>query len=147
MSFFFIESMRGMDTDFGIIPYPKYDEAQENYHTRVCYYFPVVVPSTNADTDMTGYLLEILNYRSYHDVIPAYYDISLKTKGTRDEASAQMLDLIFSSRVIDIGDSTLCDVIRDNFMFQMMKTDKRDLGSTVERNRKIIEKRLDTLIQ
>ena len=147
MSFFFIESMRGMDTDFGIIPYPKYDEAQENYHTRVCYYFPVVVPSTNADTDMTGYLLEILNYRSYHDVIPAYYDISLKTKGARDEASAQMLDLIFSSRVIDIGDSTLCDVIRDNFMFQMMKTDKRDLVSTVERNRKTIEKRLDTLIQ
>ncbi len=147
MSVFYIESMRGMDTNFGIIPYPKYDEAQETYHTRVCYYFPVVVPSTNTDLDTTGYMLEILNYRSYHDVIPAYYEISLKTKGARDEASAEMLDLIFSSRVIDIGDSTLCDVIRDNFMFQMMKNGKRDLVSTVERYRKTIEKRLDTLIQ
>lgn len=147
MSFFFIESMRSMDTDFGIIPYPKYDEAQEAYGTRVCYYFPVVVPTTNTNLDMTGYLLEILNYRSYHDVIPTYYDICLKGKGARDEASAEMLDLIFSSRVTDIGDSTLCDVIRDNFMYKMMVNGKRDLVSTVEKNVKNINKRLDTLVQ
>ena len=147
MSFFFIESMRGMDTDFGIIPYPKFDEAQEEYGTRVCYYFPVVVPTTNTDLDTTGYLLEILNYRSYHDVIPTYYDICLKAKGARDEASAEMLDLIFSSRVIDIGDSTLCDVIRDDFMFKLMKNGNRDLISTVEKQTKKINKRLEALIQ
>lgn len=147
MSFFYIESMRSMDTDFGIIPYPKYDESQESYHTRVCYYFPVVVPTTNADLDTTGYLLEILNYRSYHDVIPAYYDISLKTKISRDEDSAEMLDLIFDSRVIDIGDSTLCDVIRDNFLFSMMKNNKRDLVSTVEKNEKTINRRLEAILQ
>lgn len=147
MSFFYIESMRDMETDFGILPYPKYDSAQEDYHTRVCYYFPYVVPSTNTNTDTTGYLLEILQYRSYQDVLPSYYDICLKNKYTRDEESAAMLDLIFTSRVIDIGDSTLCDVIRDNFLYTMMKTDKRDLVSTVAKNENTINKRLTTLIQ
>ena len=147
MSFFYIDTMRGMDTDFGIIPYPKYEESQQDYHARVCYYFPVVVPVTNADTDMTGYMLEVLNYHSYHDVIPAYYDVALKTKGARDEESAAMLDLIFQARVIDIGDSTLCDVIRDNFIYQQMKNNKRDLASTVARQEKTIAKRLNVLTQ
>jgi len=147
MSFFYIDAMRSMDTDFGIIPYPKYEEAQDSYYSRVCYYFPTVVPVTNSDLDMTGYMLEILNYRSYHDVIPAYYEVALKTKGARDEESAAMLDLIFNARVIDIGDSTLCDVIRDNFIFQMMKSNKRDLASTVAKQEKNIIKRLDVLTQ
>ena len=36
MSFFYIEAMRGVETDFGIIPYPKFDENQSEYHSRVC---------------------------------------------------------------------------------------------------------------
>ena len=96
---------------------------------------------------MTGYLLEILNYRSYHDVLPAYYDVCLKTKYSRDEESSEMLDLIFSSRVIDIGDSTLCNVIRDNFIFQMMQSNSRDLSSMVAKNEKNIQSNLSKLIQ
>jgi len=147
MSFFYMESMRDMETDFGVLPYPKANEEQNSYHTRVCYYFPYVVPATNRDTDMTGYLLEILNYRSYHDVLPAYYDVCLKTKYSRDEESSEMLDLIFSSRVIDIGDSTLCNVIRDNFIFQMMQSNSRDLSSMVAKNEKNIQSNLSKLIQ
>ena len=58
-----------------------------------------------------------------------------------------MLDLIFKARVIDIGDSTLCDVIRDNFIYQQMKNNKRDLASTVARQEKTIAKRLNVLTQ
>lgn len=143
MSFFYIEVMRSVDTEFGIIPYPKFDEDQGEYHSRVCYYFPTIVPITCKDTDFVGYMLEIMNYESYKTVIPSYYDVALKTKGTRDEESADMLDLIFASRRIDIGDSTLCDVIRDKFIYEMMKDDSRDLISTVERNRPRIEERLE----
>jgi len=131
MSFNFVESLRGMDTDFGIIPYPKYDESQNDYRTRVCYYMPTIVPVTCADTDFTGYMLEVMNHESYKTVIPAYYDIALKGKYSRDEESAEMLDLIFTSRVIDIGDSTLCGTIRDGFIYRMMLNDSRDLASQV----------------
>ena len=143
MSFFYIEAMRGVETDFGIIPYPKYDENQSEYHSRVCYYFPSVVPATCQDTDFVGYMLETLNYESYKTVIPAYYETALKTKYSRDAESSEMLDLIFASRRIDIGDSTLCDIVRDNFIYTMMKNDKRDIISTVARNEKTINKRLE----
>lgn len=145
MSFNFIESLRSMDTDFGIIPYPKYDVEQESYKSRVCYYMPTLVPATCTDTDRVGYMLEVLNYESYKTVIPAYYEISLKTKFTRDDESAKMLDLIFSSRVIDIGDSTLCNVIRDKFIYSMMLNNELELISTVKKYEATIEDRLDNL--
>lgn len=88
-------------------------------------------------------MLEILNYESYKTVIPAYYETALKTKYSRDAESSEMIDLIFASRKIDIGDSTLCGFIRDNFIYQMMKNDNRDLISTVAKNEKEITKRLE----
>ncbi len=145
MSFFFIPSLRDMDTDFGVIPYPKYTAEQDSYHARVCYYMPTVVPVTCADQDFTGYMLEVLNCESYKTVIPAYYEISLKSKASRDEESADMLDLIFAARVIDIGDSTLCGDIRDNFIYQMMKNDKRDLASQVASKEKSIVAKLSVM--
>ena len=137
------DNFRDMADDFGIVPMPKYDENQSEYHSRVCYYFPSVVPATCQDTDFVGYMLETLNYESYKTVIPAYYETALKTKYSRDAESSEMLDLIFASRRIDIGDSTLCDIVRDNFIYTMMKNDKRDIISTVARNEKTINKRLE----
>ncbi|MBE6611610.1 MAG: hypothetical protein E7632_03860 [Ruminococcaceae bacterium] len=141
MSFNYIESLRGMDTDFGIIPYPKFDETQKDYHARVCYYMPTIVPITCKDTDFVGYMLEVLNCESYKTVIPAYIEVAIKGKHSRDEESIDMIDLIFDSRVIDIGDSTLCGTIRDGFIWTMMKNNSRDLASQVASNEaKILEK-------
>ena len=103
---------------------------------------PCIVPITNSDLDMTGTILEALHCVSYETVIPAYYEISLKTKYSRDVESAAMLDLIFRSRVIDIGDSTLCGKIRDNFIASMMTGNKRNLASAVTAYGKSITKYL-----
>ena len=73
----------------------------------------------------------MLNAESYKTVIPAYYEVALKGKYSRDAESAEMLDLIFESRVIDIGDSTLCGTIRDGFIYRMMRDNSRDLASQV----------------
>lgn len=142
MSFFYIARMRDVDMEFGILPYPKYDEEQDSYHCRVCYYFPTIVPVSCTDLDRAGYVMELLQYESLKTVLPSYYDVALKTKYSRDDDSAAMLDLIFSCRRIDIGDSSLCSTIRDNFIFTMMKKNDRTLVSTVEKRRKSIEKEL-----
>lgn len=147
MTFFYMESMRTTETDFGVLPYPKFDDNQENYFTRVEYYNAVQVPLTNSDTERAGVMLEALNSYSAKYVLPAYYDISLKTKYSRDEESAEMLDLILSIRVIDIGDTTLCDKIRDNFMWSMFENNKRDLVSQVEKTQGVIQKFIDKIPQ
>jgi len=74
-------------------------------------------------------MLEALQSESAKTVRPAYYDIALKTKYTRDDDSVEMLDLIFNTRVVDIGDTTLCGEIRDGFMAQMFSSNNRDLAS------------------
>ena len=144
-SLFFIESLRDMESDFGIIPYPKFDEAQTEYYSRVSYYWANVVPTTNTHLEMTGAILEAFISYSARYVVPAYYDIALKTKYSRDEESVAMLDLIFENRVVDIGDTILCADIRDGFIFQMFDKNNRDIASQLAKKEKTIQKIFDKM--
>ena len=94
---------RNMEDDFGIIPYPKFDEDDEyatviNGHAHL-----IVIPNTVEDVERTGAITEALCAYGSRDVIPAFYDVSLKTKYARDEESEDMMDLIKSSIVYDLG--------------------------------------------
>ena len=96
---------REMEADFGILPIPKWDEAQEDYYNVVSLSCAALigVPKTAGDLERTGVILEALNAESMYTLTPAYYDITLKTKSARDEESSDMLDIIFNNRVYDLG--------------------------------------------
>lgn len=91
-------TLRAMDDDFGIIPYPKYNEEQEKYitHNSIGNTTAYLVPITS-DAELAGCVLEALAYYGYKDILPEYYERALKGKGTRDDESAAMLDLIFAN--------------------------------------------------
>ena len=96
---------RSMEVDFGILPIPKYDDAQVGYFNPVslgCANF-ITIPMTSTDLERTGIIIEALSCESKYTLLPAYYDITLKTKASRDEESSAMLDLIFATTVFDIG--------------------------------------------
>ena len=61
------------------------------------------VPISVADPEMVSIIVEALNCESYKQVVPAYYETSLKNRYSRDEESAQMLDLLMECRVFDFG--------------------------------------------
>jgi hypothetical protein len=100
-----IPMFRDMDTDFGILPYPMYDEAQESYHSTIhpygCAF--ICIPKVYDNLERTGAVLEYMAYLGQKEVTPAYYEINLYGKLIRDEESADMLDIIFSTRVYDVG--------------------------------------------
>ncbi|MCL2776023.1 MAG: extracellular solute-binding protein [Oscillospiraceae bacterium] len=100
-----VDKFRGMDANFGIIPLPKFDENQANYYSVVNPYTGVLlgVPKSVQDLDRTSVILEAMAAESRYTLQPAYYDIVLQRKYTRDDESQQMLDIIFNSRVYDIG--------------------------------------------
>ena len=99
-----IELLRGMDIDFGVLPYPKLDENQKSYLTHVGGASPIMcIPGTNSDLDRTGYILEAMSIASYNIAVPAYYEIALKTKYSRDDNSSEMLDIILESRMYDMS--------------------------------------------
>lgn len=92
------------EADYGIIPYPKYNEAQENYYTISDGSFGILTaPVTVVDTGMTGAVTELCCSLAWKEVEPEYYDIALKYRGARDEESIAMLDLIVDSRILDFA--------------------------------------------
>lgn len=145
-SLFWVGALRDMETDFGIIPYPMYDEAQGSYYARVSYFMPPIIPITNQNLELTGAVLEVTNYLAKQSITPAYYDISLKGKYSRDEESVAMLDLIFDNRVIDLGDTIFCPSVRDGFFSQMYTNNQRDLVSTIEKNEAKVQTTIDDMV-
>ena len=96
---------RDMETDYGILPTPKADERQENYNCGVHAYGLSLIgmPVTSPEPSRTGAILEMLAWKSKELVTPAFYDKTLKGKYFRDEESAEMLDIVFESRLYDLG--------------------------------------------
>ena len=101
-----IARLRAVETDFGVIPNPKYDETQTGYFTQNDPYGTgfVCVPISCADTDRAGMIIEAFAAKSAELLTPAYYDLTLQGKYMRDEESLEMLDIIFSTMTYDIGD-------------------------------------------
>lgn len=102
-----IINLRTMDTDFGLLPMPKYDEKQENYVTFVNPAASLVgIPiyqKNKENARRSGVILEAMAYYGHEYVMPGYIEKAIKGKSTRDEKSIEMLDIIFQNRVYDLG--------------------------------------------
>ena len=105
VNFFDLETLRSYDMDIGILPCPKYDEAQENYYA----------PSFGAEISVllktlpeerrenVGILLEALAFDTNSNLLPEYKEVLLKTKYARDNESEEMIDIILSSVSFEFG--------------------------------------------
>lgn len=95
---------RDMNSNYIMLPLPKYDENQETYRSLVntwCNAF-VCVPTT-ADTERAGFIMEVMAYLSPDMLRPAAYDMAMKVKGVRNEKDSVMLDTIMDSIYLDFN--------------------------------------------
>jgi len=89
------ELMRSMKDNYGILPSPKYDEAQKEYVTgRHNVMRDMVLPINCQKVDAVCAMLEEMGCQSYVNLLPKYYEQALKQKYARDELSGQMIDII-----------------------------------------------------
>lgn len=97
-------SMRGSEVDFQVIPYPKYDEAQEGYYTHVDAWNGILcVGKSVKDPERSGIITEAFAAETWKHVIPVYYETALSDKYFRDEDSVEMMNLIYDGIVYDFG--------------------------------------------
>lgn len=98
---------RDSTLDFGILPYPKFDELQEEYGSYVGATYSVMMCVekyiTDEDVQKIGAITEAIAYESYKTVKPAYYDQTLIGRDVKDEESVVCLDIIFGNRCFDVG--------------------------------------------
>ena len=98
------EGYRNFEDDYGLLPYPKYDESQKEYLTMSDGFHTVLaVPKTVKDTAFVGKIVEALSAETWKTVVPTFYEIALKTRYLRDSESKEVLDLIIKGRVFDFG--------------------------------------------
>ena len=96
---------RVMDDDVGVLPMPKYDEAQESYLDPITVYNAtcVVIPITVSDAERTAVITEALFAESRYTTRIAFYETTLKKKYSPDEETKLVLDQVIENRTYDLG--------------------------------------------
>lgn len=97
----------------GVLPLPKFDEAQEDYYCGINVYQSDVlaIPVCNQkNLEATAYAMELLGYYSSPEsqfgtksVTNAFYETSLKLQSVTDDNDSRMIDLVSNSRIYDLG--------------------------------------------
>jgi len=91
-----LEKFRYYDVNYGIVPYPKYDEMQKEY--RSMDWGPMwMVPMLIRNPELVGAVVELYSFYSADTIVPAYYDKVLEGKLAQDMESRRMLEIIFES--------------------------------------------------
>ncbi len=102
-----LPALRGMESDFGILPMPKGDGSMDGYRAYVSngWSTAFAIPKTQSVSDAfdIGIILECMSAASLDTVTPALYDRLLESKYIRDPESKEMLTYIFDSKVYDLA--------------------------------------------
>ncbi len=97
-------TMRQMDDDYGILPYPKWDSSQENFISYAAIGNATAYGITvTADAEKIGAVLNAFAYYGEKMILPEYYEVNLKGKQARDSESERMLDIIFANVTNSFG--------------------------------------------
>ncbi len=97
-------NLRDSEIDFAVIPYPKFDEAQEGYYTHVDAWNGILcVGKSVKDTDRVGIITEAYAAETWKHVIPVFYEKALSDKYFRDAQSVDMMNLIYDGILYDFG--------------------------------------------
>ena len=145
-----VTNLRNADFEYGILPMPKWDEAQEDYYTIASFpYSLYCIPLDAKDSDMSSAVLEALASESSKLITPAVFEVALKVKYSSDDKMAQMYDIIRASMTYDFGrvftdnlDSLTYSMFRDSVVGE-----NTNWASTYAKKEKTLQSKMDKLLE
>ena len=111
-AFFFGSSLSGIKSvsenapfAYSVIPYPKFDADQQEYYTTNdnVYCSTFGVPQCAADANFSGFMIEVLSWRSHTTTYPAFTETVCKVRGSYDAVCYEMLELTLKGLTFDFG--------------------------------------------
>lgn len=148
------EAFRNMESSYGVLPFPKYDQTQENYNANLDPNASLFALPSTVRTDMgtasferTSHVLDYMAFKSQELLLPAYYEEVLKGQRMNDEADHRMLDIIRTNVHYELSSMVLADAagnspIKDTVTNMFRKPSMA--ASTYDRNVNKMENALDT---
>jgi len=137
--------LRNMESEYGIVPYPKLNDTQENYISNVEGAATMLVLPPTAEGEFVGTVVEALARESSLTVIPAYYETTLQQKFSRDEETIDMVKIIRDTAYFDMG--YIYNIGGAGFLSASLIAQKsKDLASYFEKNERAIQRAIDQLI-
>ncbi len=140
------QAFRDMDSEYGVLPFPKYDVNQENYNATLdplasMFALPSTERTDIGSWERTGIILEYMAYKSHEILLPAYYYEVLQGQRMDDERDREMLDIIRQNVHYEFADlvsiTSISDTITNMFKKPAMA------ASTYTRNQKKMLNDLD----
>ncbi len=136
--------------DFGMLPMPKFDEAQEEY-AHVNWGNNLILPTTIQNKELVGKALEMIAYYSRTLVQTTYYDNVLQLRVSEAPDDREMVELIYNTVVFDPG-IAYCDGYTQLWNLVYLPTftildGKDSIASYYKANSKAAQRSLDKLFK
>ena len=98
--------MADVDIKYGILPMPKYDSSQADYHTTASNLITLYTLAGDCDEETAtcaAAVLECLGSEGYRKVTPEMFEECMKLRYAKDSDTGEMYDIIRAGLVFDIG--------------------------------------------
>jgi len=142
----YIINLRDMNSEFGVLPIPKFDEQQDGYITYCENNSSTATIPNAGDPASAATVLEAMAIQSHMTVTPAYYEVALERKYSRDEESIEMIDIALANRIYDIG--RVYTSLGISGVFQdLAAKGSTDFASAFAKREKTALKKLATIIE
>ena len=143
------KALRDSELSYGIVPVPKYDEAQADYRTVMGN--PVTLYSISVSTpykDICAAVLECMASNGYRLTTPAIFENNMKAKYSTDNINAQMYDIVRESVSFELGRfmNKYLSNITDIFFAALVKNDA-NWGTTAAKYSKPLEKQMEKVVE
>lgn len=135
-----------MTDPYGILPMPKYDEAQSEYLSFVNGATAMVmVAKTENDPEFVGTILEAMATCNYDNVTPKLFQVITKLQAAQDPDSSSMVDYIVRNRIFDLG--YFADFPISNVVLENLKAGQESISSKMKSASKSSTTMLNRLVK
>ncbi len=144
--------MREMESDYGVLPLPKFNSDQKEYVTNIqssatitC--LPKTVPASRID--MVDAVLEGWAAEAYRVVLTPFIETALKLKYSRDALSGQVIDIVFDTAGLNFLEmySDPTGGIFSTGLVNQVTNGKQNFASIVKKLLPAAQKQLDSYIE
>ncbi len=128
------EKVRTSDVVYGVMPFPKFDELQEDYRSSgYDIYWGIPVPAAER-AEMIATLAVAMSCYNYNNVVPKVWELVLGSKLSDSPDDTDMFEIIRDVQYVDLGYAFSGESSRlTQLCFLLQNTDSGSVASYIEK--------------